>query len=219
LKFPKILISALVAVLCALPAVADNVNFNSFTTSTCFLPGGSLDTQGAHFTTGAPASDGDDLSNQLFVCGGMLLNNDSTNSLINANGPSNVVMSLIDGSTFTLNSFEAGSRTTDFDPTTPSGTHDSLGVIVVGTLADGSGVVTYDFAFNGLDWSTFSPVGFTGLSSVEFIAYGDSAGPENALDNINFSRDVISETPEPATFLLLGSGLVGIAGAMRRRLA
>ncbi len=203
--------------LCALPCLADNVDFNSFTTTTCFLPGGTLDTQGVHFATGTPSSDGDDLSNQLFVCGGMLLNNDSTNSLINANGPSNVVMSLIDGSTFTLNSFEAGTRTADFDPTTPSDTHNSLGVIVIGTLADGSGVITYNFAFNGLDWSTFSPVGSAGLSSVEFIAYGDSPGPENALDNINFSRDVIAETPEPGSLLLLGSGLVGIVDRLRRR--
>lgn len=219
MKVSQTLISALVAMFFVLPALADNVNFDSISTTTCALPGGSLDTQGAHFTTGAPASVGDDLSNQLFVCGGTLLNNDPTNSLINANGPSDVVMSLLDGSTFTLNSFASGTRTADFDPTSPSITHDSLGVTVVGTFANGSGTISYSFDFNGLDWSTFVPVGFTGLSSVEFIAYGDSAGPENSLDDINFSRNVISETPEPGSLMLLGSGFFGIVTTLRRRLA
>jgi hypothetical protein len=218
LKVSKLLFSAIVAIVFALPAMADNVNFDSFATKTCFLPhSGTLDTQGAHFTTGAPETTGDDLSNQLFVCGGMLLDNDPTNSLINANGPSNIVMSLLDGSTFSLNSFDAGTRTADMDPTTPTPLHNSLGVTVIGTFANGSGTITYDFDFNGLDWSTFNPTGFTGLSQVEFIAYGDSPGPENALDNIDYSRDVIA-TPEPSGIALLASGLFGIAGALRRRL-
>jgi hypothetical protein len=219
LKVSKTLISAVAVILFALPALADNVNFNSFTTTTCFLPGGTLDTQGAHFTTGTPASAGADLSNQLFVCGGMRLDNDLTNSLINANGPSDVVMSLIDGSAFTLTNFDAGTRTTDFDPTSPTSTHNSLGVTVTGTFANGSGTVTFNFNFNGLDWTTFTPAGFSGLSSVEFIAYGDSPGPENALDNIGFTRDISLETPEPTGLLLLGSGFLGVVGTLRRRFA
>lgn len=219
LRISKAFIAAVAAMLFALPALADTVTFNGFTTTTCFLPGGSLDTQGAHFATGAPASEGDDLSNQLFVCGGGLLDNDATNSLINANGPSNVVMSMTDGATFTLNQFDAGTRTADFDPTSPSDTHNSLGVVVVGTFANGSGVISYTFAFDGLNWSTFNLSGFTGLSSVEFIAFGDSTGPENGLDNINYSKDVITETPEPAGLVLLGSGLIGVAGMLRRRFA
>jgi hypothetical protein len=219
LKTSKALISVVAAMLLALPAFADSVNFNGFTTTTCFLPGGSLDTQGAHFTTGAPASQGDDLSNQLFVCGGMLLNNDATNSLINANGISDVVMSMTDGATFSLGQFDAGTRTADFDPTSPSAIHNSLGVILIGTFASGSGAITYTFVFDGLNWGTFNPSGFNGLSSVEFIAYGDSPGPENSLDNINYSKDVITETPEPAGLLLLGSGFIGVAGMLRRRFA
>jgi hypothetical protein len=219
LRTSKALVSAVAALLLALPALADTVNFNAFTTSTCFLPGASLDTQGAHFATGAPASAGDDLSNQLFVCGGMRLDNDSTNSLINANGPSNVVMSMMDGATFSLNQFQAGTRTKDFDPSSPTAVHNSLGVLVIGIFADGSGTVTYAFGFDGLNWSTFNPSGFTALSSVEFIAYGDSPAPENALDNINYSKDVITETPEPAGLLLLGSGFIGVVGTLRRRFA
>lgn len=205
-------ILVLLTLLLAVPVFADGVNFEEVSTTTCFIAGDTYDSNAYHFSTGAPPV-AEGYANQLFVCGGMLLNNDVTNSLINANGPSDVVMQLGDGTVpFSLLSFEAGTRTADYDPTSPSDLHNSTGLLLIGIFADGSGVVTESFAFDGLNWSTFTPNGFTGLSSVEFIALGDSPAPENSLDNI-------VTTPEPGSLVLLGSGLAGIVGKLRRRFA
>ena len=197
----------------ALPVFADGVDFEEVTTTTCFIAGDTFDSaQGYHFSTGAPPVP-EGYGNQLFVCGGMLLNNDPTNSLINANAISDVVMQSGDGTVpFTLLGFDAGTRTADYDPTSPSDLHGSNGVLLIGVFADGSGTITQYFAFDGLNWNTYFTPGFTGLSSVEFIAIGDSPAPENSLDNI-------VTTPEPGSLVLLGSGFIGVVGTLRRRFA
>lgn len=55
---------------------------------------------------------------------------------------------------------------------------------------------------------------FRNLSSAVFAGIGGN--PEFSLDNISVSAPMVSDVPEPGTFILLGLGLMGI-GAMRRK--
>jgi hypothetical protein len=55
-------------------------------------------------------------------------------------------------------------------------------------------------------------------SSLLSLTFGNDLG-EFLLDDISVVNDTPAATPEPATFLLLGTGLAGFAGALRRRFA
>jgi hypothetical protein len=55
----------------------------------------------------------------------------------------------------------------------------------------------------------FSETG-TGSDGIQFDVRNDPS--YDALDNVS-----VSATPEPSSFLLMGSGLIGLAGAFRRR--
>jgi len=57
-------------------------------------------------------------------------------------------------------------------------------------------------------------VGSTGVYSF-YLLYGEVNG---APATLNFPANFVTVTPEPSTFLLMGSGLLGAAGAIRRRM-
>ena len=78
---------------------------------------------------------------------------------------------------------------------------------VTDAIGDGPGPVT--------DFQTFSLVGFTGLQTVQFRSNNISL----ALDNITVTGSGPAPVPEPAAMVLLGTGLVGIAGTLRKRKA
>jgi hypothetical protein len=46
---------------------------------------------------------------------------------------------------------------------------------------------------------------------------GANGGSSDTLGTVNFTTDVTAATPEPSTFALLGTGILGLAGAARRK--
>ena len=113
-----------------------------------------------------------------------------------------ITLSRADGNAFTLTSI-------DLSTLHPQGA--SPAVVFVGTLA-GGGTVTQTFTPTTFGFHTFVfSSSFTNLLSVSWHQGSDDFNAHQ-FDNI-----VVSSVPEPATMFLLGGGLLGIAGKLRRR--
>ncbi|MEV4778272.1 NF038120 family PEP-CTERM protein [Burkholderia sp. LMU1-1-1.1] len=134
------------------------------------------------------------------------------------------------GATFGLKSFDAsflGSNAYDY-PATPGFLR------VQGFNADNS-TVWEDYAFyapgsEGFEFGSynssplFSNAQFTSLYFFAFVcdASGDCSAfstglGQFAIDNITTTSLVAAPVPEPSTWLMMGAGLLGVAGAARRR--
>jgi hypothetical protein len=130
----------------------------------------------------------------------LVVSPNATGSLIMSNG----------GAAFSITSFDADTFTHILGATT---------ITVTGTRT-GGGTVTQTFVTDTVgdgpgpnpDFQTFSLVGFTDLASVQFT----SVARPSAIDNINVSGGP-APVPEPASMLLLGSGLSGLAAFARRQ--
>ncbi len=113
-----------------------------------------------------------------------------------ANAPFNLIISLPTGTT------ELG-----FDLANANNGPGSFQIYVNGAL----------FNTVATSFGSFSFVGFSDPMGIMSVAIRALAGGEPVLDNFSFGPAAPTATPEPATMLLLGTGLAGLAAAARRR--
>jgi len=63
---------------------------------------------------------------------------------------------------------------------------------------------------NNLSFTAFQPLNWTGIDALSFMTEGFHFGMDN------FEYQPSAPVPEPATLLLLGSGLIGFARLRRK---
>ena len=101
--------------------------------------------------------------------------------------------------------FDIKSSNSAVSPMTAAGTYE---IYVNGALAATVTVPTFN---------SFSFIGFTSDTDISSVAIRALTGGDPVIDNVSFSGAAPAETPEPATLVLLGTGLAGGASVARRR--
>lgn len=143
-------------------------------------------------------------------------------------------LAVADGIDFVLGTFEvSGSPTGDFDTYLNAGdigniydfVFDSLPTLPVTPLWDITGVggefISFDLESVSIDFQNASALVLSGTGTIHSTSFDDTAATWSFTANQSgqtFSWSGGNEAvPEPTTMLLLGSGLAGIAGVVRRK--
>jgi hypothetical protein len=88
-------------------------------------------------------------------------------------------------------------------------------ILLTGQISGGGTVTT--ILTVGTPWSSFNLSGFDNLASLTFqdtTSGGFLVAPGMGIENINLGPS----TPEPGTLVMFGSGILGLAGLLRRKL-
>lgn len=82
---------------------------------------------------------------------------------------------------------------------------------------DGTQLLSLTNPNTGANWTQFTfQVTGTGSDTLQFAFRDDPAWM--ALDNISVTENTGQSVPEPSSFLLLGTGVIGLGGVIRRKL-
>lgn len=81
-------------------------------------------------------------------------------------------------------------------------------------LADGTSITQ---AVTVPTFNSFSFIGMTSDVDITSVAIRSLSGGDPVIDNVSYTANAPAEVPEPATLVLLGTGLAGAAGAARKR--
>jgi hypothetical protein len=88
--------------------------------------------------------------------------------------------------------------------------------LTVYAFAGGSLVATESLVLGSINsWTTFDLMG-SGITEIELVGSSNGFSPFG-IDNLQFSSST-TVTPEPSSFLLLGSGFAALAGIIKRKL-
>jgi hypothetical protein len=142
-----------------------------------------------------------------------------------ASGNNALAVNVTSGNSFNVNTlnitFDPGSHVNSFgfDIKASNGTQApgaSAGAYTV-TVTDVNNT-TYTFTTPNPSFTTFSFYGVNDIpADIASISISALSGGQPDIDNFRFTSQAAAETPEPATMLLFGTGLAGMASLARKR--